>query len=227
MITAILSAQDQISKIYPLNENAENRILTLTGLLQATESYGCHMAEQVLSTKITVLGAVNPPKSLGFYNSCPTFNPPGPGTNLAVDLGSPLTFSPEGTSIVGAVTGWLPNSIPSEALVASIQYIRVSKLGIFIDSKPICKSQIGGLSSSCALSCFENNTYTVSGVKIEVQTPSTSPNFVTIYDNQSLNFTLGSSSYSSSAVTSWTDVHLRNGNAWHNFMMDTNCSKSK
>jgi hypothetical protein len=226
MISATLAAQDQITQLRPMLDDSSNRLLKLTAELNADQLIGCHVNEPIVQFTIDIQGKRNDPKELGDkYDRCPKIAPTGPGSILNLEMGSSISISIDQNKYGLGGSPWAGK--PSDqALVGDIQYLRISKMGItIVDIGPVCKSGILGFGSSCAQVCHEEDTFSVTGIKISVDTPSVSG--VTIFENKSLNVTFGSTLYAPDAVTVWNADNFRSDPNWTKFMYDTNCDTVK
>lgn len=226
-IAGILDAQNRLATALPLIQNEENRILNFTGEIQVYQTVGCHASEPIQYLTIEVFGKKNDPKLLtDNWDTCPVMTPQGPSSTLQFSMGPSVKVDID-TSKVGVVGGspW-KGAITDQALVASIRYLKIAKLGVgIVDSGQVCKVQFGGLSRSCARTCEELDTFSITGVKIKVDTPSRTG--ATIYDNESLNVTLGSPLYSPNATISWATADLRADPNFVKFMSETDCDATR
>lgn len=222
MIEAILAAQDSLAELTPMLNSAQNRILALTGELVSGQTIGCHASEPIKSISINIQGVRNNPKPLGKFGRCPTLLPNGPGSVIAVRLGEGITINIDQNKYGMGGTAWV-GQVPNQSLVGGIEYLQLSKLGITIDNlgEHCVPSPMGLGKPDCSYVCQEDDTFSITGVKISVDTPSVSS--FTIYDNQNINIVMGSSLYSSSAIVTWNENAFRSNPNWVNFMYDTNC----
>ncbi len=225
MINAILDAESKISTVAPLLNNVQNQVLLLTSEIQTDRTIGCHANEPILQISIDIQGQKNEPKLLAEnWDKCPVIPPTGPGNILGVDMGSSIALQIDQNTYSIGGPPWV--SPVSNALVGDIQYLRLKKLAVEIqDQGPVCKVGFLGASSACAEVCAEINTFSITGIKISVDTPSATG--VTIYQNSNINTILGSTLYSKSALMSWTADNFRGDPNWIKFMYDTNCQKMK
>jgi len=234
LIAGILDAQSRMATAAPLIQNDENRILNFTGELQVYQTVGCHASEPLKQLTIQVFGKKNDPKLLTdnyaisetSTDSCPVVNPQGSSSTLEFSMGPSVVVDID-TSKIGVVGGSWTGPIQDQSLVGGMHYLRISKLGVGIaEAGKVCKVGFLGVSQTCGMTCNETDTFSITGVKIQVQTPSTqSP--TTVYDNESLNITLASVLYAPNAVISWTAADFHSDPNWIAFMSATNCDSTK
>lgn len=226
MIAQILDAQDKISALMPMLEDSRNRLLKLTNELRTDVTIGCHADEPILSMTIDIQGKRNDPKLLSDkYVSCPKVKPTGPGSVFSIQMGSSVSVSIDQTKYAIGGSPW-QGAVADQVLVGDMEYLQIKKLGITIEDKgPVCKSGFLGASSSCAEVCMEDDIFSITSIKIAVDTPSQKA--FTVYENKNLNLTFASTLYSTDSIVTWTAENFRSNQNWLNFMYDTNCDTTK
>ncbi len=236
LISEILALEHQISTLLPRLDTLQNEVMNLTNELQTTSVIGCHASEPIVQLSVTIVGKKNDPKAVSDVNKmCPSMMPGPSGSNvlmplgsgniISVDMGSSVTVNlDQNTAPIGGPP-WV-GQVSEQAVVGNIQYLSLKKLGVTIDDLgPRCTSGFLGANSSCTRICQEIDTYTITGIKIAIDTPSVTG--FTIYDASNLNIILGSTLYSSNAVLSWQASNLRSDPNWNKLMYDTNCQTTK
>jgi len=223
-ITKITDAQTLIAGLTTQIQHANDRIMHLTSALSSNTIFGCHAGEPILSMSITIRGKKLDPKPLGNYDICPVIPPTGPGSILSVQMGSSVNISIDSEkTAIGSTPTWT-GTAGEDVLVADLEYLRISKLGIDIKrGGRECKSMVLGISSSCADQCIEQNMFGITGISISIDTPSVSAR--PIYD-QNFNVTLGSRESAPDYVLNWTDNAFRTNPTWVKFIGTTDCDKS-
>jgi len=230
MISAILAAQTQISSVQPTLDANMTQITAITTKLQTNQAISCHSSETIVQLSIAISGKLNDPKQLTptATGTCPVIpGVGGQGSILSLDMGPNVTVNID-TSKQGIGGAAIVVPVTDQALVGNIEYVRLGKLGVTIDDLgPKCVSGPLGVNSSCVRQCQEGDTFTITGVKILLDTPSITG--FTIYDNQTLNLVLGSILYSSSAVMSWNDPGFRSASNphWNALMLDNQCGQQQ
>lgn len=227
MIKAILVAQDQLATLAPVLEDSRNRILRLTGELKTDQLIGCHADEPIKMLSIDLQGKRNDPKEFPdkYLDRCPRLKPTGPSSIISIDMGDSVTVSLDQNKYSIGGSPWV-GKVGDMALVGDIEYLRIAKMGIGVeDQGPVCKSEFLAIGSTCAHVCHEIDTFSITGVKVMVDTPSVSG--VTIYENKNMNLTFGSTFYAKEAVVAWVADNFRSDQNWIKFMYDTNCDTQK
>ncbi len=221
----IKQADAQLAKDTPLLEELQNTLLIQKNELRGNMGMGCHMNETVSEIIFEVSGKKEDEKSIGNFSKVPVPVLNGSASTLSFAMGSSIIANIDQDKY--GVVGGSPYvyKVSDQVVVGDIQYLRVSKLGFGYTGRESCTSGFLGATQNCDYQVFEQNIFTINGLKISIKTSGGST--TTIYDNHNLNFTLGSTRYSKMALSSWTESNFTTNDNWIRFIQDTNCDTVK
>ncbi len=223
IIGKILELQASIEQRSTPLEDSRNRLLKLTNEIKPPVLLGCHAQEPITSMTISVTGKVEDPKDIGTWNNIPVPGLKGSPSMISFELGSAIRISLD-QSTQGVLGGSWTGKVP-DAFVSDIEYLKISKEGIQYDGQRMCEGGILGVGTRCFYQCQEKNVFTVTGITISIDTPSSAAKL--IYSNSTINGTtgiiLGSQNYAQEAIMSWSAGNFRANSNWIKFMQDTNC----
>lgn len=224
LMGAIDKLKSSIEKRSLVLEDERNRLLRITTELSPDEKIGCHAMEEIKTINIEVAGAMFDDKDspLVMTRARTRFENKGLAASLIrFRLGSNVVISIDQsqTQLIGS---HYETSLSEETLVGAIEYLQIEKLGTQFSNSPVQTSGILGFGGKDYFDIREEWIYSITGVRIFVNTYK-------VYDNQNLNLTFSSANYTPGGkpgIMKWTAKSFRANPDWVKLMQRTDCEQT-